>query len=72
SPFDVFLTDDENLDNCRNIVQPDISVICHKNKLNDKGCIGPPDLIVEIVSHFKPSNDYIRKLSLYISYKVRE
>ncbi|KAA8673394.1 Uma2 family endonuclease [Clostridium sp. HV4-5-A1G] len=72
SPFDVFLTDDENLDNCRNIVQPDISVICDKNKLNDKGCIGAPDLIVEIVSPFNPSNDYIRKLSLYSSYKVRE
>ncbi|KAA8674471.1 Uma2 family endonuclease [Clostridium sp. HV4-5-A1G] len=72
SPFDVFLTDDENLDNCRNIVQPDISVICDKNKLNDKGCIGSPDLIIEIVSPFNPSNDYIRKLSLYSSYKVRE
>jgi Uma2 family endonuclease len=72
SPFDVFLTDDENLDNCKNIVQPDISVICDKNKLNDKGCIGAPDLIIEIVSPFNPSNDYIRKLSLYSSYKVRE
>lgn len=72
APFDIFLTDDDNIENCKNIVQPDISVICDKNKLNDKGCIGAPDLIIEIVSPFNPSNDYIRKLSLYSSYKVRE
>lgn len=72
SPFDVFLTNDENLDNCKNIVQPDISVICDKNKLNDKGCIGAPDMIIEVVSPYNPNNDYIRKLNLYDQYKVRE
>lgn len=72
SPFDVFLTDDDNIENCKNIVQPDISVICDKNKLNDKGCTGAPDLIIEIVSPFNPSNDYIRKLNLYDHYKVKE
>jgi Uma2 family endonuclease len=40
APFDVFLTDDsKSLDDCKNIVQPDISVIWDKNKLNDKGCV---------------------------------
>ncbi|MCI1945599.1 MAG: Uma2 family endonuclease [Clostridium luticellarii] len=72
SPFDVFLTDDENLDNCKNIVQPDISVICDMNKLNDKGCIGAPDLIIEIVSPSNQSNDYVRKLGLYEHFRVRE
>ncbi|MFL0197608.1 Uma2 family endonuclease [Clostridium sp. WILCCON 0269] len=72
SPFDVFLTEDKSLDNCKNIVQPDISVICDKNKLNDKGCIGAPDLILEIVSPFNPSNDYVRKLGLYEHFGVRE
>lgn len=72
SPFDVFLTGDKSLDNCKNIVQPDISVICDKNKLNDKGCIGAPDLILEIVSPFNPSNDYVRKLGLYEHFGVRE
>ncbi|APM40757.1 Uma2 family endonuclease [Clostridium kluyveri] len=72
SPFDVFLTDDENLDNCKNIVQPDISVICDRNKLNDKGCIGAPDMVIEIVSPFNPNNDYIKKLNLYDQYKVKE
>lgn len=72
SPFDVFLTDNEDIQNCKNIVQPDISVICDKNKLNDKGCIGAPDMIIEVVSPYNPSNDYVRKLSVYEQFKVRE
>ncbi|MFL0197635.1 Uma2 family endonuclease [Clostridium sp. WILCCON 0269] len=72
SPFDVFLTNGEDLDNCKNIVQPDISVICDRNKLNDKGCIGAPDMIIEIVSPYNPSNDYVRKLGLYEHSGVKE
>jgi Uma2 family endonuclease len=72
APFDVFLFDSETLESCRNIVQPDISVICNKDKLTDKGCVGAPDLIVEIVSPYNMSSDYVRKLSLYEYYKVRE
>ena len=72
SPFDVFLTNDETIENCKNIVQPDISVICDKNKLNDKGCLGAPDMIIEIVSPYNPSNDYVRKLGLYEQFKVKE
>lgn len=71
APFDVFLIDDD-LNNCKNIVQPDISVICDKNKLTDKGCVGAPDMIVEVVSPYNPNSDYIRKLNLYDQYKVRE
>lgn len=72
APFDVFLFDEETLENCRNIVQPDISVICDKHKLTDKGCAGAPDFIIEVVSPYNPSSDYVRKLSLYEHYKVRE
>jgi Uncharacterized protein conserved in cyanobacteria len=72
APFDVFLFDNETLESCRNIVQPNISVICDKNKLTDKGCIGAPDLIIEVVSPYNPSSDYVRKLSLYERYKVKE
>jgi Uma2 family endonuclease len=71
--FDVVLkSDDEDAAHSKNIVQPDISVICDKNKLTDKGCVGSPDMIVEVVSPYNPSNDYIRKLSLYEQFKVRE
>lgn len=73
SPFDVILkNDNEIIDDSRNIVQPDISVICDKNKLTDKGCTGSPDMIVEIVSLYNPNNDFIRKLNLYDKYKVKE
>ena len=43
-----------------------------KNKLNDKGCFGSPDMIVKIVSKFNPGNDYVKKLYLYEKYKVKE
>lgn len=73
APFDVILkNDNEDIKNSRNVVQPDISVICDKNKLTDKGCTGAPDMIVEVVSPFNPSSDYVRKLNLYEEFKVRE
>ena len=73
APFDVILkNDDDDVLNSKNIVQPDISVICDKNKLTDKGCTGSPDMIVEVVSAFNPRNDYIKKLNLYEQFKVKE
>lgn len=73
APFDVVLKDDEeDTMNSKNIVQPDISVICDRSKLTDKGCTGSPDMIVEVISPFNPSNDYVRKLNLYEKYKVKE
>ena len=73
APFDVILiNDDEEAENSKNVVQPDISIICDKSKLTDKGCTGSPNMIVEVVSPYNPSNDYIRKASLYEKYKVQE
>ena len=73
APFDVVLiNENENENDSKNIVQPDISVICDKNKLNDTGCFGSPDMIVKIVSKFNPGNDYVKKLYLYEKYKVKE
>ena len=56
----------------RNVVEPDISVICDPNKLTDRGCTGAPDWIVEIISPTTASHDYIRKLNLYADAGVRE
>lgn len=67
APFDVKLSDDP-----LTIVQPDIMVICDKNKLDKKRCNGAPDFIIEIVSPGNPSDDYIRKLYYYKNYGVRE
>ena len=67
APFDVKLSDNPLI-----IVQPDIMVVCDKNKLDDKRCNGAPDFIIEIVSPGNPSDDYIRKLYYYKNYGVRE
>ncbi|MDY4078034.1 MAG: Uma2 family endonuclease [Clostridium sp.] len=73
APFDVILkNDNEEAINSKSVVQPDISVICDKNKLTDSGCTGSPDMIIEIVSPSNSSHDYITKLNLYQKYKVKE
>ncbi len=67
APFAVFLSE-----NNRNYVEPDISVVCDKNKLTDKGCTGAPDWIIEIVSPGSRRMDYFVKLFKYRSAGVRE
>lgn len=67
APFAVKLWEDE-----KTIVEPDISVICDRDKLTDRGCTGAPDWIIEIVSPGNSSHDYIRKLNLYADAGVRE
>jgi Uncharacterized protein conserved in cyanobacteria len=53
-------------------VEPDISIICDANKLDDKGCHGAPDWIIEIVSPGTQSRDYGIKLFKYRMSGVRE
>lgn len=67
APFAVFL----NKDN-RNYVEPDISVICDTDKLDDRGCNGAPDWIIEIVSPGSRKMDYYTKLFKYRTAGVRE
>ena len=67
APFAVFLNEDD-----KNYVEPDISVICDKSKLTDKGCTGAPDWIIEIVSPSSKRMDYHIKLFKYRTARVRE
>lgn len=67
APFAVFLNAND-----RNYVEPDISVICDPNKLNDKGCVGAPDWIIEVVSPGSRRMDYMTKLFKYRTAGVRE
>jgi len=53
-------------------IEPDISVICDKNKLNDNGCNGAPDWIIEITSPSNPQHDYGIKRFKYRTAGVRE
>ena len=67
APFDVKLSDRP-----LTIVQPDIMIICDKDKLDGKRCNGAPDFIIEIISPSNPADDYIRKLYYYKNFGVRE
>ena len=67
APFAVFLNQDD-----KTYVEPDISVICDPNNLNDKGCSGAPDWIIEIVSPGSRRMDYYTKLFKYRTAGVRE
>ena len=67
APFAVFL----NKDN-KNYVEPDISVICDKDKITDKGCHGAPDWVIEIISPGNKEMDYFKKLFKYQAAGVRE
>lgn len=67
APFAVFLNQ-----NNRNYVEPDISVICDREKITEKGCDGAPDWVIEIVSPGSRQMDYYKKLFKYRSAGVRE
>lgn len=67
APFAVFLND-----NNKDYVEPDISVICDKNKITDNGCNGAPDWVIEIVSPSSKLMDYFTKLFKYPTSGVRE
>ncbi len=67
APFAVFLNKDD-----RNYVEPDISVICDRAKLDDRGCNGAPDWVIEIVSPSTQQMDYGVKLFKYRTAGVRE
>ncbi len=67
APFAVNLNADDET-----YVEPDISVICDKTKLTDRGCTGAPDLIMEIVSPSSRKMDYSTKMTLYSNAGVRE
>ena len=56
----------------KNWVEPDISVICDSGKIGSRGCIGAPDLIIEVVSPSTRRHDYNRKNTLYTEAGVRE
>lgn len=60
APFGVFIKKDD-----RNYFEPDISVICKRDRLDQKGCHGAPDWVVEIVSPSSRKMDYVRKLPVY-------
>ena len=76
APFDVRLLDKKkslkaNKD-VLTVVQPDLCVICDKEKLDDKGCIGAPDLVVEILSASNSKKEMRTKKEIYEENEVKE
>lgn len=65
APFDVRLTRTKNDKQVKTVVQPDLSVICDPTKLDDRGCSGPPELIIEILSPGNSKTEMKDKFELY-------
>ncbi|MDF1548907.1 MAG: Uma2 family endonuclease [Bacteroidales bacterium] len=75
APFDVRFpsVNGETADNkIFTVVQPDVSIICDKSKLDERGCLGAPDLIIEIISPATAKKDVEEKFKLYEENGVRE
>lgn len=54
------------------VVIPDIVVVCDKRKLDNTGCRGTPDFIIEVLSPSTSSHDHLRKKMLYERHGVKE
>ena len=73
APFDVRLIKEKKDDKeILTVVQPDICVICDVAKIDERGCLGSPDWIVEILSPSTAKKDYNEKFNLYQENEVRE
>lgn len=65
APFDVRLTRTRNDKEVTTVVQPDLCVICDPSKLDDLGCNGAPDLVIEILSPGNSRTEMKDKFELY-------
>jgi Uma2 family endonuclease len=73
APFDVRLPEfDEADEEIETVVQPDIIVVCDINKLDDRGCRGAPDIIIEVISPQTAKKDLITKRYLYERHKIKQ
>lgn len=75
APFDVRLPDSKKKTGDKDVftvVQPDLCIICDENKLDERGCIGAPDLIVEILSPGNTNKEMKNKFRLYEEAGVKE
>ena len=69
APFDVRLNADAEDDT---VVQPDLSIVCEPSKIDERGCKGAPDMVVEILSPTTRKHDTSVKLKKYLEAGVRE
>lgn len=74
APLDVRLPDSDDgiEEHIYTVVQPDLFVVCDTNKLDDRGCLGAPDFVVEILSPSTALKDMREKRHLYERHGVKE
>ncbi|QCJ43861.1 Uma2 family endonuclease [Bacillus sp. S3] len=73
APFDVrLLTENKHDNEINNVVQPDLSIVCDQEKLDDRGCNGAPDMIIEVLSPSSVKLDRWKKFHLYEKAGVKE
>ncbi len=73
APFDVRLsTTNKKDEEIITVVQPDLCVVCDKSKLDERGCLGSPDLVVEILSPGNSKKEMKNKYELYEESGVKE
>ncbi|NQT60054.1 MAG: Uma2 family endonuclease [Bacteroidetes bacterium] len=74
APFDVYLPEfpDQDFNEIDTIVQPDLIIICDSSKIIQKGCLGAPDMVVEILSPSTAKKDMNEKFQLYEKHGVKE
>ena len=73
APFDVRFPKESKEDkNVFTVLQPDICVVCDRSKLDDRGCIGAPDLVVEILSPGNTKVELLHKYQVYQEFGVKE
>lgn len=73
APFDVRLPRrNERDEDTTTVVQPDITVVCDPAKLDERGCRGAPDWVIEVLSPSTAAKDQIQKLAAYEQAGVRE
>jgi Uma2 family endonuclease len=73
APFDVRFSIESKADkDIYTVLQPDICVVCDASKLDSKGCIGAPDIVVEILSPGNNKTELLNKYSVYEEFGVKE
>ena len=72
APFCVRLDVENNDNDVKNVVEPDITIVCDTSKLDERGCKGSPDMIIEILSQASGKNDKLVKFKKYEKAGVKE
>ncbi|HBP66552.1 MAG TPA: Uma2 family endonuclease [Desulfosporosinus sp.] len=74
APFSVRLTkgDEKQNEDITKVVEPDLTIVCDHSKIDEKGCNGTPDLIIEVISPSSIQHDRVIKFNRYEDAGVRE